>query len=345
MKVKDSRNDEQGSDQTRVGIGVYRPPEDTLLKQFAQIGVRDILLIGHQHPEFESALPLGSPWTVALLSEHQNRIERMGLELYALETMPIPLYDILLGLGDYDEQLDIISETIRSAGELGIEIIGYSGHPPGGAVRTSHSKRVRGGAIASKFDDDQLKDEKVDQGIPSRDQLWDRYRQFLSDLLPVAERAGVTLALHPSDPPVDEVKGIPILFNSFEKFQKAMKITENPHHQMKFCVGCWSSMGADVPKVIRHFGNERIAYVHMRDVVGTVPSFHETFIDDPNSNMDEYEVVKALRDIGFSGVMTPDHVPILAGEANQTFGGLLGRTYTVGYLRGMIRSITRGNES
>lgn len=102
-------------------------------------------------------------------------------------------------------------------------------------------------------------------------------------------------------------------------------------------------MGEDLEQVIRHFGGEKITYVHFRDVIGTVPRFHESFIDDPESNYDEYEVVRALRDVGFSGVMTPDHVPLVEGEANWEFGGATGRSYTVGYIKGLLKGL-RANE-
>lgn len=324
----------------RVGVGTYQPPTDQLYRLLGQLGVTDVLLIAHDYEGIDSALPLYEAWSVDYLASHRRRVEDAGLRLHAIETLPIPLYDVLLGLDDYDRQIDVITTAIRNAGEVGIPIIGYSAHPPGGAVRTTREYEVRGGALASAFDMDAFDPSVVPhEGSPPREVLWDRYEQFLNDVVPVAEEAGVTLALHPSDPPVEELAGIPLLFHSFESFRRAMAMVPSERHQLKFCLGCWSEMGEDLTEVIRYFGGEQIAYVHFRDVVGTVPRFHETFLDDDASNFDAYEVLQVLFEEGFTGVVTPDHVPQVEGDPGWEFGGVLGRAFTVGYLKGLIEAV------
>jgi mannonate dehydratase len=328
----------------RVAIGTYKPASADFLRFAAQLGVDDVLLTPHRHDGFESALPLGEAWSAAELTALRDRVNEAGLRLYAVEKMPIPLYEILLA-DDPDERqrlTDVITETIRNMGEVGIHVLGYSGHPPDGAVRTTREYPIRGGANASAFDIDDI--DLVSRDGPDRavteEEMWERYEEYLHEVIPVAETAGVTLGVHPSDPPVEELFGIPLLFRNFENFDRALSIHPSENHGLKLGLGCWSEMGEDVLEVIRYFGEEhRIVYVHFRDVVGTVPRFHETFIDDEAGNFDEYAVMEALDDVGFDGVMTPDHVPQMEGESDWEFGSTLGRSYTVGYLKGMLRSL------
>jgi mannonate dehydratase len=103
-------------------------------------------------------------------------------------------------------------------------------------------------------------------------------------------------------------------------------------------------MGEDVVEVIERFGGSRIIYVHSRDVVGEVPTFHETFLDSESGNYDEVEVRSTLRDVGFDGVMTPDHVPLMEGETDWEFGSIHGRAFTVGYLKGLLAGIRKRDD-
>lgn len=331
------------SERMRVALGSYRPVTDEFLRTARQFGVHDILVTPHRHDGVESVLPLSEAWSVDQLRSLQGRIEENSLNLFAVEKMPIPLYEILLDIGDREEKLEILKTTIRNMGEVGIPVLGYSGHPPDGAVRTTRAKRIRGGAEVSAFDEREIDQDLLYDRTYDEEELWTAYEIFLKEIVPVAEEAGVTLGVHPSDPPVEELGGVPLLFRSFDNFKRAMELVDSENHGLKFCLGCWSEMGADIPTVLRHFGGDNIIYVHFRDVIGTVPEFHETFIDDDGSNFNEYEVMRTLHEIGFTGVMTPDHVPLVEGDNEWEFGSIKGRLFTIGYLKGMLKGV-RENE-
>jgi len=325
----------------RVGLGTYRALDDSILRLTKQLGVEDFLLTPWGHDDVDVALPTGEAWSYEDIRERRDRIEAAGLRLYALETMPIPLYDILTA--EDDERGDLIEEiltTVRNMGRAGVPVLGYSGHHPAGVGRTGEDTEVRGGARATSFDARALGDEMLLERTYTEAELWAAYEEFLDAVIPVAEEWVVTLGVHPSDPPVEEMGGVPMLFRSRENFDRAMDIVDSEHHGLKLGLGCWSEMGEDIPSVIRHFGDD-IVYVHFRDVVGSVPAFYETFVDDPDSNFDEYEVMRALHEVGFSGVMTPDHVPEMEGEDVWEFGGPRGRSFTVGYLRGLLEGVVR----
>jgi D-mannonate dehydratase len=93
--------------------------------------------------------------------------------------------------------------------------------------------------------------------------------------------------------------------------------------------GTFSEMGIDIPATIRHFGGERIHFVHFRDVIGDSHHFTETFQDEGQTNMLEamrawrgegYFVVTHNIDVGFKGPIRPDHVPLLVGEEGHLVG-------------------------
>jgi len=106
------------------------------------------------------------------------------------------------------------------------------------------------------------------------------------------------------------------------------------------CQGNFALMTDDLPAVIRDFGRAgAIKFVHFRDVRGTPAHFVETFHD--NGPTDMLECLRAYRDVGFEGVLRPDHVPTLHGEANDKPGyAVLGRLFAIGYIRGLGESVS-----
>ena len=342
MTISDTDSEEiAGGQRMRVGWSKYRKATDEELRRIKQLDVEDILLVPYRYEDFESAMPTGDEWSLDELSHVQETVESHGQRLVGFEQMPIPLYDVLLDDDTREESIEKIRTTVRNMGEAGISVLGYSGHPPNGVGRTTKSKKIRGGAETTAFDAAALDNSRqiADRSFTEAE-LWNRYEEFLDEVLPVAEEAGVQLAAHPSDPPIEELGGVPLLFRNFGNFKRAMELVPSDNHGLKLCLGCWSEMGEDVTEVIRYFGDrDEITYVHFRDVVGTVPEFYETFLDDPASNYNEYEVVRALRDVEYSGLLLPDHVPMLEGEDDWEFGGAVGRSFTVGYIRGLLKAV------
>ena len=104
-----------------------------------------------------------------------------------------------------------------------------------------------------------------------------------------------------------------------------------------FCVGCWTEMGgsSNVLRGIRHFGPQgRIAYVHFRDVKGRADKFAECFIGE--GDLDATAVMRALKEVGFSGPIIDDHAPRMIGDEGWSFRA---RGYQTGYLQGLLRAV------
>nr|WP_317175707.1 mannonate dehydratase [Halovivax sp. KZCA124] len=331
----------------RVGLGQFTIPTPERLRYIKQLGVEDaqVNMYGYDpsDPHFADSehFPLTGEreWTVENLTELREQFEDEGLRLNAVENVPVRFYDqVMLGGEKADEQLEHMKTTIRNLGRAGIPMFGYH-WMPGGVVRTT-PKTIRGGAEVTAFDAAEVEDDLTHDREYTEAELWDNYERFLDALLPVAEEAGVTMCLHPNDPPVAELGGVPQLFRNFENFRRAMELVPSSNHALELCLGCWSEMGEDVVEVIRHFGErDQLGYVHFRDVEGTVPKFRETFVDE--GNFDTYDVLETLHDVGFSGMLLTDHVPHMEGDSEW---GHRGRAHAVGFLNGMLEAIDRQAE-
>lgn len=346
----------------RAGLGTFMDPNRERLRFIKQLGVDDILLNlwGAKEAGYPN-LPLSGThrWEFQNLVQLRNRIEDAGLRLNAIENVPYSFYDdVMLGGPRQEEQLEHLKATVRNIGRAGIPYLGYN-WMPSGVWRSSTTKRIRGEAETSAVN---LAD--FEEAPPSHDreyteeELWENYERFLQAVLPVAEEAGVTLALHPDDPPTDKIAGMPRLFSNRENFQRAMELVPSDNHGLQFCLGNWSAMGEDLPAVIEHFGaRNEIEYVHFQTISGPLPAFNEVFIDE-GGYYDPFEIITALGEAGFSGMMIPGHVPKLEGDGQhlehddrssldvEGVGGWKerGRAFTVGYLRALIDLYRRGAE-
>jgi mannonate dehydratase len=252
--------------------------------------------------------------------------------------VPIPFYDkIMLGLPGREEQLANMVETVRNMGRAGIPILGYH-FMPNSVWRTSHSTPVRGGATATAFDMELVKDAPLTHGrVYTEAEMWANYDWYMERILPVCEEAGVRMALHPDDPPVTALGGIPRLFRNFENFARAMEAHNSPMHGLDFCHGCWSEMrgGEGVLDALRYFGERgKLFYIHLRDVVGTAEKFTEVFLGDGNVN--PVETVKTLKEVGFNGFIIDDHVPHMVDDPGW---GYRGRAWSTGYIKALIDAV------
>ncbi len=244
-------------------------------------------------------------------------------------------------------------------GRAGIPILGYH-FMPNSVWRTSRTTPGRGGAHVTSFDlalvgqtgateqrafvqnaspaIDEMWTE-IDERAVSAEQMWENYAYFMKAVLPVAEQSGVTLALHPDDPPVPILGGVARIFISVENFKRAYEIANgSPAWALDLCLGCCSEMpggAANVREMIEFFGPKgRIAYVHFRDVQGTVPQFAECFIGEGNFNA--AETMRLLKRSGFTGFLLDDHVPHMVDDTPY---GHRGRAHAIGYMQGLLAAL------
>ena len=296
------------------------------------------------------AIPFGEggaepPWSYMPLLRMKRRYEDAGFTLAVIESRP-PLERAKRGLEGRDEEIDAVCELIDSMGRLGIPVWSYEWMSSFNWMRTSTSIPTRGGALVSGYDHALMRAAPaVELGEVGEDTLWESLRYFLQRVLPVAERAGVRLAMHPDDPPLSPIRGVGRIMRSVENFQRLLDIAPSPANGITLCQGNFALMTDDLPATIRHFGRQgKIFFVHMRDVRGTPEKFQETFHDDGPTDL--LACLRAYREIGFEGVLRPDHVPTMAGEANANPGyEAMGRLFAIGYLKGLREAAYDGQRA
>ena len=326
-------------------FGAIHEVTEEVLKFAKQLGVSGIIvhspkLFGNGYWEFNSLLHL------------RTRVEAAGLKLEAIENLPWHFYyKVMLGLSGRDEQIENWCKTLRNMGAAGIPILGYH-FVPLFVWRTSLDTRGRGGARVTSFDMELAKNAPlmarafsfVDTTslLPpsayhpiSEEEMWENFTYFLKAVIPVAEEAGVKMALHPDDPPVPSLGGVARIMRSVDAFKRVIEIVPSDYNGLEFCQGCFSEMGTNVIEAIRYFGSrKKIFYVHFRDVRGTAGNFVETFIDEGQTDM--FEAMKAYKEVGFDGPIIVDHTPHIVDDSTW---GHRGRAYAMGYIKALIQAV------
>ena len=166
---------------------------------------------------------------------------------------------------------------------------------------------------------------------------------FLSEIVPLAEKIGIRLACHPDDPPFP-ILGLPRIMSTEADFQAMFDAVDLPANGMTFCTG---SLGAradnELPGMATRLG-PRIHFAHLRNVRretdGVPCSFHEDDHMTGSSNM--VRIIEALlieearrKKAGEPATqipMRPDHGHELLTDINA--GGNPGYT-AIGRLKGL----------
>lgn len=298
-------------------------------------------------------------WSLDNLLEIRDRAARYGLHIEGIENFsPADWYDILLAGPLRDEQMEKLTRIVENVGKAGIPIFGYN-FSLAGVWGHAKGPRGRGGAVSTYFDADAL---PLDAPIPngeiwnmtydpsapkgfvpqiSSEELWGRLHWFLRRILPVAERAGVKMALHPDDPPMPRLRGTPRLVYRPALYQRVIDLVPSPANALEFCMGSIQEMAeGSLYEAIRQYGGQgKIAYVHFRNVRGKVPQYTEVFVDD--GDIDMLKALAALDEAGFEGVLVPDHTPEIGCDAPWHAG----MAFALGYMRAALSGLERQNRS
>lgn len=288
-------------------------------------------------------------WSYEELAALKRDVNAAGLELEAIENFdPAHWHDVLLDGPRKSAQMANVKTIIRNTGRAGIPIFGYNFSIAGVAGRVK-GPFARGAAEAVGMDGpfdkpmpngmawNMVYDRNAPSGtVPpaSPEQLWQRMHEFLDEVIPVAEEAGVTLAAHPDDPPSPSIRGQPRLVYQPRLYQKLLDLKPSPRNALEFCVGTLAEMTeGDVYEAVNTYSRQgKVAYVHLRNVRGKVPYYKETFIDD--GDVDVIRVLRILKRNGYEGLVIPDHAPQMACGAPWHAG----MAYALGYLRAGLQA-------
>jgi mannonate dehydratase len=289
-------------------------------------------------------------WTAAELTALRASVEEEGLKLYAIENFdPAHWYDVLLDGPRKREQLEGLKTIVRNVGRAGIPVFGYNFSIAGVYGRRKGSW-ARGGAesvgLEGFMDHTPIPEgmvwnmryrEAVGPGVIgpfSHEELWRRLGDFLSELIPVAEEAGVRLAAHPDDPPLPFVRDTPRLVYQPEMYQRLLELHPSRSNALEFCLGTIAEMThGDVHDALdRYAAQNAIAYIHFRNVRGKVPQYHEVFVDE--GDIDMLRVLRILRRHSYDGVLIPDHTPLMTCPGSW----YAGMAYAMGWMRAALQA-------
>jgi mannonate dehydratase len=279
--------------------------------------------------------------------EMRARFEKYDLELTGIGLGGDCIKSQLLGLPGRDREIENVCRTIRSIGAAYVD-----GAPSPVVIidqRTTYWAKGgpwwhpgyerlpvgRGGAYLTTFDAERIQGELDDRpaGEVTQGEVWARIAYFYERIVPVAEEAQVRLATHPDDPPMAYYRGVHQALINFEGLKRLVELVPSPYNGLLLCLGCMQEAGENVPEVIRTLG-KKIFYVHFRNVVGTVPKYNEVF--PPEGDGDMVANLLALKEIGYTGYVVPDHHIGLTGDDEWMRAS---RAWQVGYIRGLIQAL------
>ena len=317
----------------RPGFGQFQVASEEYLLFAQQFGATDILFNTPLIPGD------GGRWQLQDLVKLRLRVEQFGMKLSALENVPTSFYDhIMLNGPRRDEQIENMIATVRNMARAGIPIFGYNWMPS--HVWRTPPALIRGGALATAYDHALGSKYPLTHGREySEEEMWQNLEHWIKIITPVAEEEGIRLGIHPCDPPVDKLGGIPQLLRSFESYKRLVEIYPSDSNGIEFCQGTFSEMKDDIYEMIDYFASrKKILYVHFRNVSSKVPNFYEEFVN--TGYVDMYKAMKIYHKHNFDGFFIDDHVPHTHGD---TPWGHRGRAFANGYIQAMIEAVQKGS--
>ena len=300
-----------------------------------QMGI-EWVMIGHEQ------VPRHDAKTYRIMRE---ALEEKGLKIYRLANNDLHnMPEVTLNLPGRDEKIERYLQYISDLGEAGIRYATYA-HMGNGIWRGDVRREIRGGATAGGLDLDSPKHtiafgdfhEPLSHGrVYTEEELWENYEYFIKKVVPVAEEANVYIGIHPDDPPVYTMAGVPrCIFGNFEGYKRALEIAGSDHIGVCLCVGCWleggDCMGMDVTDFIRWLAERKKLFkLHVRNVTAPLSSpggFNETFPD--GGYYDLRRVIRALHEVHYDGAIMNDHLIDMVG------GHYTCEAFFTSYLKGL----------
>ena len=287
-------------------------------------------------------------WTDASTGTYENfvrlkqKVDSYGLKIWNIGNLSVHnMEEVTLNLPGRDQKVEEYKAYLRNISRAGIYYTTYA--HMGNGIWSTAPETTRGGAKARAFNlhvadtgywnKKEFKAPLTHGRVYSDQELWDNYSYFIKAVAPVAEETGVRIGIHPDDPPVPVLGGVPrCIFGNIEGYKRALAIANSPNVGACLCCGTWMEggklTGMDVLDAIRHFaGQKKLFKIHFRNIDQPLPHFVETFID--NGFMDMYKIMRTLAEVKFDGVMIPDHVPEMVG------GPRVGYAYSIAYMKAM----------
>ena len=306
-------------------------------------GCRRIKQLGIDHV-LSSGVPM--PWDEDRLKSLIQRLAAGGLTLGNLMIGGFP--NTIYGKPGRDQEIEKVKQSIRAAGKVGLPVVEYNFYAHR-IIEGYYEETGRAGAGLTAFDYEKVKNlpPLETEGAHSLDEMWANITYFLKAVIPVAEQAGVRMALHPNDPPAPLSRGSGQIMGTVEGWKKLIDIVKSPSNGITFDCGVTKEMGHDPVEVARYFGSrDTINHVHYRNVTVRKPyeKYTEVFLDEGDNNM--FLVMKELVGQKYPRLIYPEHPRALDYDRERPGfknpypggGGYAAFAYNVGYARAMMQA-------
>lgn len=238
-----------------------------------------------------------------------------------------------------DKEIERFNQLVQNVSKAGLDTVSVAWQPTG--IKRSGRKAgkfTRGGisAYADMGEIDALPNDYP--RVYTEEEVWENFEYFLKAVTPTCVENHVRIALHPNDPPVSNLCGVGSLIYNMDGYRRAIAMDPAGVVGVKLCVGCWLEGGksfGDILSDIKELQSEdRIVFVHFRNVSNTIPYFEETLCEDGYANM--YQIMKQLIVCGYDGPISVDH----AFKGYDSMGGMIGSfAYPTGYMKGLMHAI------
>lgn len=274
-----------------------------------------------------------TPWAADELKRIKDHLGERGLSAEMVHLGRC--WRVLLGKPDADEEIENVKKSLRAAGAAGIPVVEYNFTPLRGSEGYGRTETGPGGMGLRNYDHARTKDlpPLPNVGEHSREQMWARLEAFLKAVIPVAEDAGVRMALHPNDPPIPVFRGAAQPMISLEDQRRLIETVDSPSNGITLDTGVTTEMGENAADAIRYFGSrDRINHVHFRNVRVETPVYKYLEVPHPDGDCDMLAAMQAFQEVGYSHLMIPDHTPEFTDD---TLGNQIGWAFALGYLQAL----------
>lgn len=311
-------------------------------------------------------VPVGEVWSVESISKLKKITEDNGLHFDVIESVPVH-EDIKIGLPSRDRYIENYKENIRRLGAAGVKVICYNFMPVFDWTRTQLDFKLPDGSTALVYFKDQL--EKMDPltgelSLPGWDssytkeglkELFDHYKNvdedklfenleyFLKAIIPVAEEAGVKMAIHPDDPPYS-IFGLPRIITGEKNLDRFLSLVDSEYNGLSVCTGSLGSTNAnDIYHIVDKYTKmNRIHFMHVRNIkLYPDDSFEESAHYSGCGSLDMVKILQILHKNGFDGYLRPDHGRMIWGETGKPGYGLYDRALGASYMTGIWETLSK----
>ena len=349
----------------------YGPEQDPItLEQIRQIGgMEGVITALHE-------IPAGEPWPLEKVLERKAFVEKSGLKILGIESINVH-EEIKYGGRDRDRLIENYIKSLEAVGKAGIHLVCYNFMPvfdwtrtdlalplPDGSTALAYDGRICEGLSAEQMFDyiannsngfempgwelnrrDEITAEIKRFSGMTGDELRQNYKYFLDAVIPTCEKYNIKMGVHPDDPSYD-LFGLPRICKCEDDLVKIARMNKSPYNGFTFCTGSLGSNpqhGTRLSQIIRNPEiGPSIWFAHVRNVKYTGDhQFHEASHVSRCGSLDLYEIMKALIETGFNGVIRPDHGRELWGEKARPGYGLYDRALGATYLIGLEEAIRK----